>query len=183
MYELIGDWYKAKRLDNGEWVEGYHVFAEKTLCYENVHVIFPGENLHFYYGVDPNTICRSTGKSIFNNINTFQYDPLGEYKDLGGTVYENDLIAIYTVTYDDNDIPIKNKIAVVKVEWDNTYQMLFAKCIEGDMDTIARECDISYLDGNEDYPFTFWMEYMENSHSQWWEWEIIGNVYDKEEEQ
>lgn len=33
--------FKAKRLDNGEWVEGYYSFVEKMLCEENVHVIFP----------------------------------------------------------------------------------------------------------------------------------------------
>lgn len=180
--------FKATRTDNGEWVEGYVGWKGKDTEFEECNIMQSTLDTNcsdivypFYFTdirVDPATICQYSGKQIFQNENTATKQPVWPVK-----VWENDLIAIYTITYDDDDTPVRTRIAVVKVEWDDNYKMLFAQCVEGDMDTIARECDISYLDGSNDYPFTFWMEYMENSHSQWWEWEVIGNAYDKEEEQ
>ena len=161
--------FKAKRLDNGEWVEGNVFFADNGKC----EICIGTPIVRITYEVDPETVCQYTGEEIFQNENT---KPC--FKSV--KVWENDLIAIYTITYDDNDTPVKKRIAVVKVEWDYTYKMLFAQCVEGDMDTIARECDISYLDSSSDYPFTFWLEYMENSAGKWWEYEIIGNIHDKE---
>lgn len=93
-------------------------------------------------------------------------------------MFENDLIAVYSITYDDDDNPVRTRVAVVQVKWDDNYNMPFACCVDGDMETIATQCDISYLDGTVDYPFTFWLEYMENSTSMFWEWEIIGNTHD-----
>lgn len=171
--------FKATRTDNGEWAEGdliKHDYSGR--CF--IGGVFEVDKIRYvdldYSEVDPATICQYTGKQIFQNENTKPcFEPV--------KVWENDLIAIYAITYDDDDTPVRTRIAVVKVEWDDAYKMLFAQCVEGDMDTIARECDISYLDSSNDYPFTFWLEYMENSESKWWEWEIIGNAFDKEEEQ
>lgn len=170
--------FKATRTDNGEWACGdliHDVIIEMTAKRSEAVIVTP---LHGSFDVDPATVCQYTGKQIFQNENTATKQPVEPVK-----VWENDLIAIYTITYDDDDTPVRTRIAVVKVEWDDNYKMLFAQCVEGDMDTIARECDISYLDGSNDYPFTFWMEYMENSASKWWEWEITGNAYDKEVKQ
>lgn len=176
--------FKAKRKDNKEWAEGYickHPSAvqvgDHSPWYIHVPPVDPDKN-GGVYNIDPATVCQYTGKQIFQNENTATKQPVEPVK-----VWENDLIAIYTITYDDDDTPVRTRIAVVKVEWDDNYKMLFAQCVEGDMDTIARECDISYLDGSNDYPFTFWMEYMENSANKWWEWEITGNAYDKEVKQ
>ena len=174
--------FKATRTDNGEWAEGYickRPYAVQIGDYSPwcIHVppVDPDDN-GGVYNIDTDTVCQYSGKQIFQNENTKPcFEPV--------KVWENDLIAIYTITYDDDDTPVRTRIAVVKVEWDDNYKMLFAQCVEGDMDTIAKECDISYLDGSNDYPFTFWLEYMENSASKWWEWEIIGNAYDKEVEQ
>lgn len=59
--------YKAKRLDNGEWVQGYYVKG-LDMYDKEVHLIF-GPNTMFYssgetdgwYKVDPTTICQCTG--------------------------------------------------------------------------------------------------------------------------
>ena len=171
--------FKAKRTDNEEWVEGYtfwQIYDGTSVCCigcEPIKANDYGEIVGEWYMVDPETLCQYTGEEIFQNENTKPY-----FESV--KVWENDLIAIYTITYDDDDTPVRKRIAVVKVEWDDTYKMLFAQCVEGDMDTIARECDISYLDSSSDYPFTVWLEYMENSADKWWEYEIIGNIHDKE---
>ena len=176
--------FKAKRTGTGEWFEGVPVDVTPLQCFSEPQVkeivmVRAGfadwgmpRSLE-YTKVDPETVCQCAGEEIFQNENT---KPCFE----SVKVWENDLIAIYAITYDDDDTPVRKRIAVVKVEWDDTYKMLFAQCVEGDMDTIARECDISYLGSSSDYPFTFWLEYMENSAGKWWEWEVIGNIHDKE---
>lgn len=60
---------KAKRLDNGEWVQGYYVKGLDvfTNC-EEAHIIFEPNTMFYssgetdgWYKVDPTTICRCTG--------------------------------------------------------------------------------------------------------------------------
>lgn len=61
--------FKAKRVDNGEWVQGYYakgldVFTD---C-EEAHIIFEPNTMFYssgetdgWYKVDPTTICQCTG--------------------------------------------------------------------------------------------------------------------------
>lgn len=177
--------FKAKRTDNGEWVEGTPIYPEYEIgkCYmiTRVHGMDErfghgnrGNVLLIYdaYEVDPETVCQHTGKKILQNQVTVEKatEPV--------KVWQDDLIAIYTIYYDDDDKPVRNKIAVIRVEFDETYQIMYAKCVYGTMEGVVSECNIEYMDGSEDWPFTFWLEYMENSHSQWWELEVIGNIHD-----
>ena len=64
--------FKAKRLDNGEWVEGYYVYCRKR------HYILPvlnkaigfDEREDEWIEIDPDTICQYTGltdKEIWEN--------------------------------------------------------------------------------------------------------------------
>ena len=165
--------FKAKRIDNGEWVEGYPFpsIAGKELNRMTVFEPFPGGTTVNTYKVDHETVCQYTGKKILQNQVTV------EKATEPAKVWQDDLIAIYTVYYDD-DKPVRNKIAVVCVKFDETYKIMYAQCVHGEMQEVVSECDIEYMDGSEDWPFTFWLEYMENSHSQWWEWEVIGNIHD-----
>lgn len=169
--------FKAKRADNGEWVEGYPLpsIAGKELNRMTVFEPFPGGTSVNTYNVDPETVCQYTGKKIC------QKQVTGEIASEPRKVWCDDLIAIYTIYYDDNDNPIGDRIAIVHVAFDEEYQIPYAKCVYGTMEEVVNECAIQYMDGSEDWPFTFWIEYMENSRNQFWEWEIIGNIYDKEE--
>ena len=61
--------FKAKRIDNGEWVQGsYYGFMGKHYIFEQ-----PFENDNLTHQVDESTICQCTGlrdkngKSIFEN--------------------------------------------------------------------------------------------------------------------
>lgn len=54
--------FKAKRIDNGEWVVGFYAYIHKK------HYIYTGQLIHsgLYdvaerFEVDPSTICRCTG--------------------------------------------------------------------------------------------------------------------------
>lgn len=75
--------YKAKRLDNGEWIEGYYAFD----CRCRRHMIFINEALctagskprrQEYsltgYDIDPSTLCQCTGKNYMDSDTAYEGD-------------------------------------------------------------------------------------------------------------
>ena len=59
--------YKAKRIDNGEWVQGYYVKGS-DMYEKEMHVIFKPDTIFYSHGetdgfveIDPSTICQCTG--------------------------------------------------------------------------------------------------------------------------
>lgn len=79
--------FKAKRLDNGEWVEGL-----LTVMWGQYHIINPKDE-NTAYPIDPDTICQYTGLTdkaknrVFENSiiklipeNVFGVVRFGEYK-------------------------------------------------------------------------------------------------------
>jgi hypothetical protein len=65
--------FKAKRLDNGKWVEGYGVLQYKE---HNQAIIIhkQGNNLVQHTEVDPNTVCQYTGRTLKNGVKIFHKD-------------------------------------------------------------------------------------------------------------
>ena len=66
--------FEAKRLDNGEWVEGYF-YAE---C-GNTYIIENRQeesmlNRNITYEVDPSTVCQFTGLKDTNDVPIFEGD-------------------------------------------------------------------------------------------------------------
>lgn len=66
--------FKAKRLDNGKWVEGYF-YAEcgNTYIIEN-HQEESMLNRNITYEVDPSTVCQFTGLKDTNDVPIFEGD-------------------------------------------------------------------------------------------------------------
>lgn len=175
-------------MDNGEWIEGgYADIPAPPVCIgepgkPTACIVAPDSRYMpdwglpyrmAMYEVDPATVGQYTGRQIAERDATDDSAHLHMKK-----VWQDDLIAIYSISYDDDDNPVITHVATVQVKWDDDYQILFAKCVKGCMQKIAEECDISYLETDCDIPFTYFLETMENSACQFWEWEIIGNIHD-----
>lgn len=79
--------FKAKRIDNGEWVEGQYVYITNPLTEDGKpikHLICNGTNI-FNDLIDPVTLCQYTGITG---------------KD-GKKIWENDIISINAYSYDE----------------------------------------------------------------------------------
>lgn len=75
--------FRAKRLDNGELVEGYY-----RLLYTNVHQITVVEKggSHEEHDVDPNTLAMSTGVTDKNGVEIFGSVPVDGVMSKGGDI-------------------------------------------------------------------------------------------------
>lgn len=113
--------FKAKRIDNGEWVEGYYVYITNPLTEDGKpirHLICNGTNI-FNDLIDPVTLCQFTGlhdntkwgdlteaeKESFLSDWNYREDRKNKIEDWSGRkIWENDILVekhkgIVTIKY------------------------------------------------------------------------------------
>lgn len=109
--------FKAKRLDNGEWVQGYYVKGLDVYGKE-VHLIFKPYTMFYssgetdgWYKVDPTTICRCTGLRDKN----------------GKLIWENDVVRFKHEKFDFEDElePFQRTCLPNKKEYKRNYVVEF----------------------------------------------------------
>lgn len=75
--------FRGKRIDNGEWIEGYFVYCKSEYDYEKTAEIIPREADRIYRGeydlydvreVDPDTVGQYTGLTDCGNEKLFEHD-------------------------------------------------------------------------------------------------------------
>lgn len=146
--------FKAKRIDNGEWVKGYYFqsdFAAKGTCYiidtkQNFMAAYYDQKSIFdffvrIYEVDPSTICRCTGLKDKN----------------GKLIWENDVVKKEFYTDYDAFSNSEEYIGIVKVSncaW--VIETIRDKCIRPIFEAMLYSEDVEHF-------------------------EILGNVFDNPE--
>lgn len=94
--------FKAKRTDNGEWVEGYYVEkVDPLLGIRKSFILNQVElsSLCHWYQVDPQTVCQYTGLDDKNGRKIFDGDRVAldkgeEYEKNGFVSYSNGVFVI-----------------------------------------------------------------------------------------
>ncbi len=93
--------FKAKRIDNGEWVEGQYVYITNPLTEDGKpikHLICNGTNI-FNDLIDPDTLCQYTGLTDKNGKKIWE-------NDICEMVYDG-VVHIYIIVWDKEELDFK----------------------------------------------------------------------------
>lgn len=97
-------WYRAKRKDNLEWIEGYYAKFKHCITDDDLHVIFPDNQtryLCYWTEIIPETLCRLVSDA--------------DYVDYSETdkLFQGDIVAIWDRHSDmDQDKPTGTGVVV-----------------------------------------------------------------------
>ena len=101
--------FKAKRLDNGEWVKGDLVHSTSY-----VGISYPSDefsDVPIVHRVDPSTICQFTGLKDENGNSIWEHDILKNYPMTNEVIFRNGSFMIVEDYGDDIvEVPLSNMI-------------------------------------------------------------------------
>jgi hypothetical protein len=150
-----------------------------------------GQWVYGYFGIEPNeagAVILVPTDHVYDCLSALWEhevipESVGEYINLklnGKELYQDDLIGIYEISTDSDGEEIKILKAIIRVKWDDEIAMYMADYIKGNTEMINEICDAGF-EYDAEYPISYWLQYMENSYSSFWDWDIIGNATDNPE--
>ena len=102
--------YRAKRIDSGEWVQGYYVKGSDMYGKET-NVIFEPDAIFYSHGetdglaeIDPSTICQCTGLKDKNAKLIWENDVVGFWDTYSTENGQAEMDCIGKVVWDDETI-------------------------------------------------------------------------------
>ena len=97
--------FRGKRLDNGEWVEGFYNHLPCGRFGEDEHMIqtvLENGRIGMLHDIDPSTVCQYTGMKDKNGERIFEGDVAkvlqGKDKDIAYVGFENGAFMLYPKT-------------------------------------------------------------------------------------
>lgn len=144
--------FRAKRIDNGEWVEGQYAFILNPLTESGEpikHLICNGTNI-FNDEIDPETICQYTGLTDKN----------------GNRIWENDIVSCEHEKYPDDNPSEVYPLLPESIKYTRNYAVEF----------INTGSSYGYRLRNKSIHFMLTGNVIQNHKI-----EVVGNIFDNPE--